>query len=475
MLDKYLENLRQDADGKEKRAAATNEMSFAELAKVAGVEIAHDICPKCADRMVKTAGILRCACGMMKGASVARLAGKAATRAAGTAMGTGVSAHTLKNAAAEDPTKKSSMAPSTGAQWSTGDMKGGDTKLGMSKCGKCGEEQCETEDGVKCGCGVKVGSASLRALTSGLGAGIGAGTGALAAGEGNRGRGALAGGTAGGVLGAVAPGLPFVSGAGASLAGMGGAGKLLKALGMAPKLNRRARGPMIPTPGGMSQRITHKPNLPAKAAIGAGALTGTAGAAAPFAAAGGGAGAATRLLPDKKKGKSESKDKGKDKSDDKEKDAADLLAVGDAAGRVMAKSAATYSVPKGDVQEAFEGAAERENPIERGKSWGRRGAAAGAGGGGGLGFLAGHLLKSRLGGAAPYVGAGIGAIGGGVAGQRIGKEEGTEEAVADLLVSRLRNRAAGMSGYRAGGQRGYLMGRMHGAQPAGPENPPTER
>ena len=156
--------------------------------------------------------------------------------------------------------------------------------------------------------------------------------------------------------------------------------------------------------------------------------------------------------------------------------ARELLEVGDAAGRTMAKTALT--IEPSEVGEAIDEAKSREDIPGRAKRWGRAGAGLGAVGGGALGAgagIGGMLLAKKLGLGVPSNaiqkaivagGGGAGALGGGVLGHRIGQEEGAEEAAADKLVSMLRGRraymAGGARGYGAGLRRGYLAGRGSG-------------
>jgi hypothetical protein len=94
MLNEYLNSL--DAKDKEKRAyrKAFGAASVQELAKIAGITLPESCCSNCADTMTKVGSIWRCECGMAKKA--------------------------------------------------------------MTKCSECGKDRHETEDGVKCGCGIKL-------------------------------------------------------------------------------------------------------------------------------------------------------------------------------------------------------------------------------------------------------------------------------------------------------------------------------
>jgi hypothetical protein len=143
-----------------------------------------------------------------------------------------------------------------------------------------------------------------------------------------------------------------------------------------------------------------------------------------------------------------------------------LFEIGDAAGRIMAKTAmgqlghnltgAPLLTPE-EVQEAVQGAQAREDIEGRGQSWGRMGGAIGALGGGALGSGAGYGLGRLLGKSTPMaagIGGLAGALGGGLYGHRVGQAEGQEEAAADKLVALLRARNA----FGAGMGQGYALG-----------------
>lgn len=145
---------------------------------------------------------------------------------------------------------------------------------------------------------------------------------------------------------------------------------------------------------------------------------------------------------------------------------ASLINIGDAAGRMLAKLAEGTLIPNltgqptltpEEMQEAVEGAKEREDVEGRAQSWGRGGALLGAAGGGAAGAGAGYGLGKLLGFRAPLgagVGGAAGAVLGGLYGRRIGQAEGAEEAVADKLVSMLRARRA----FGMGAGQGYMAG-----------------
>ena len=141
-----------------------------------------------------------------------------------------------------------------------------------------------------------------------------------------------------------------------------------------------------------------------------------------------------------------------------------LVNVGDAAGRMLAKSAAVARAPSPlpleEIQESIQEARARENVPGRG----RRAAFGGAVGGGLAGGAAlgglGMLARKRFGLVAPLAGAGIGAIGGGALGARLGRGHGEEEARADRAVSMLR----ALKAHRAGMTRGLRTGVIYGSQ-----------
>lgn len=140
------------------------------------------------------------------------------------------------------------------------------------------------------------------------------------------------------------------------------------------------------------------------------------------------------------------------------KTAAQLLKVGDAAGRILAKVAETpgVDVDPQEVAEAIDEAKGREDVSSRARNWGIGGGALGGLGGGALGYGAGALLSRN-----PWVRGGaaaLGAIGGGAGGAYLGRQEGAEEAQADRLVSFLRGRRA----FQTGAQEGYGQGMQHG-------------
>ena len=132
----------------------------------------------------------------------------------------------------------------------------------------------------------------------------------------------------------------------------------------------------------------------------------------------------------------------------------DLDSIADAAGRILAKHA---NLDMDELRESVEEAKAREDIPGRAKSWQRAGGLGGAIGGGlggmGIGYGASKLMggKGRL--LAPLIGGAAGSFAGGAAGQHFGKQHGAEEAAADKMVSMLRAmRAARMGAQSAGGQ-----------------------
>jgi len=140
-----------------------------------------------------------------------------------------------------------------------------------------------------------------------------------------------------------------------------------------------------------------------------------------------------------------------------------LIDVGDAAGRLLAKTAMEPSmgsapIPMDELRESIEEAQGREDVPGRAKRWQIGGGVGGGVAGAGAGYGAGRLIGPKAG----LIGAGIGAAGGALGGQALGKEHGAEEARADKAISMLRamraHQTGAMSGYGAGMRRGYSMG-----------------
>jgi hypothetical protein len=152
-----------------------------------------------------------------------------------------------------------------------------------------------------------------------------------------------------------------------------------------------------------------------------------------------------------------------------------ILEVGDAAGRLLAKTAegepslSSAPIPLDEIRESIQEAQSREDipgRARRAQIVGGIGGGIGGGlGGAALGGAAHFLSKGRMGSAKipMAIGGGLGVLGGAAGGQYLGKDYGAEEARADKAVAMLRalraHQAGAMSGYGAGMQRGYDMGR----------------
>lgn len=519
-LDTYLETIAQGSMEKKAAQETFGPASVEELAKVAGISLAENVCTSCGSSMEKLGSIYRCECGMLK---------------------------------------KAQQLPEPEI-----------VKSAMAKCGDCGMEKRETADGVKCGCGVKVGAdeqfvepgrqrgmrGALNALTgspSGLvykqdaadrvqsgalkGLGIGAGVGgvggglagALSAGKKER----LLGALAGAVPGLLAGGL-LGTGIGAGRAESGylkdrgitskgffmpkhrftpeAAGKYLE-----PEEEQAKEGSLVKAADfakaaeavrafegdlekvatyleaeGMSKeaimgvlkaigataRGTGKALMKGqggralKALKGGGARIGREGAAygkgvantarTAYQGAGGGAKGVWEATKGLAKTHPELAVAGGAGLGAGAYKMASAEEVGDAAGRILAKAAA---LDMDELRESVEEAKEREDIPGRAKSWQiGGGVAGGAAGGAGLGAagigLSKMLGKGRV--ALPLAGAALGGLAGGAAGQHFGKQHGAEEAAADKMVSMLRALRAHRMGAQAGGQAGYNMGYQHG-------------
>jgi hypothetical protein len=155
----------------------------------------------------------------------------------------------------------------------------------------------------------------------------------------------------------------------------------------------------------------------------------------------------------------------------------DIVRVGDAAGRLLAKTAMapdmSAPIPLEEIRESIQEAQAREDVPGRARRWQIGGAGAGALGAGAAGYGAGRLIGPKAG----LLGAGLGAVGGALGGQALGKEYGAEEARADKAVAMLRalraHQQGAMSGYGAGMQRGYQMGQApaYDDVPGAPDEP----
>jgi hypothetical protein len=69
MIDKYLETLTKTAAKQKTASTAMKDMSIRDLAKLAGIKLAENVCTKCGSAMGKSGDIYKCGCGMMKSAS----------------------------------------------------------------------------------------------------------------------------------------------------------------------------------------------------------------------------------------------------------------------------------------------------------------------------------------------------------------------------------------------------------------------
>lgn len=539
MLDRYIEELVKTSGVQEKLEAHLQELtkvaaqkyaqeellknaSTADLAKLAGVKLPEDVCPSCGGEMQKLGSVFQCSCGMMKKAEPLSGFGEAARKivvepakkwlrsspskgsqlgAAALLSGAVLGAHTSDRRAAEKREKTAAAQSVFGAAW-----KAGKKQLKVNELAQAASEKAE-EKAEKAGknpetasrkayqaktasvekvasvktfnaalqlsrgdvgqalqaleshgytklaapimpaikeFGSKImGSAPVKAVKGaftkpgnagtlarmGATAGVGALTGAATAGEGNRGTGALAGGVVGGLAGGVGGGLGRLSRLGKGSATRGA--ETFRGLG-----------------AGANPRLTNALNSPA---MNASALKW----GLPVAA---GTGLATgALIPS-------------------QKTASQLLEVGDAAGRILAKIAETpgVDIDPEEVAEAIDEAKERESiPGST-----RRGALLGGGlaglGGGLAGYGLGAGAKRFLGapGWAKGLGAGLGLLGGAAGGGIYGARAGAEDAQANRLVSFLRGRQAYQTGAQQGLQAGYLQGLTSGQGGQGEEGGP---
>jgi len=92
MLDKYFEELKNEAGEIETKNTVSEELSklpAEDLAKLAGVFMPEDNCPQCGRGMVKTGSILKCMCGMRKVAAEECPGGKIKSKGKGRGKGVG--------------------------------------------------------------------------------------------------------------------------------------------------------------------------------------------------------------------------------------------------------------------------------------------------------------------------------------------------------------------------------------------------
>jgi len=473
MLDKYIEELVKTSSAREKldehlqglakTAAAKAELehklqhaTVGELAKLAGVKLPENACTTCGNAMEKLGSIFQCSCGTMKKVAKAPAAKPLTKQAAAKKI---IKTATEKCSMAKTASVKvASMAVFTKAL----NQAGGDADKALTMLEQAGYTKlafnpmaaAKTLGSKVMGSGVVQGAKNLgaKAMASPMGqkatqlggkvmqsapvqaagkalvdtgrtgqiartvgmGGLGAATGAITAGEGNRGKGALLGALGGTALGAGAGtvGLMRNVGKGSMKAGLNTVGQAMASGGKPAALKAMSPG------------------------IGTAAKWGMGGAAAGGAATG-------ALIPSQKTAAAEM-----------------LLKVGDAAGRIMAKTAAP-EIDSEDIASAIEEAKEREDVPGQARRFGIGGGLLGGAGGGALGYGAARLLGAQN----PWLRAGatgLGAIAGGLGGGMLGSREGAEEAQANRLVSFLRGRRAYMTGAQTGMQQGYLQGLTSG-------------
>jgi len=423
-LDAHLEGLAKQAAAEAEMEAFLERATAAELAKMAGVVLPASTCPQCASEMQKLGSVYHCACGMMKRAK--ELPPELAENAAKTQSvqdpdkpGAEVPA---KPASEEKPEKESKCKTASIANFAEAVIVAdGNVKLAFDVLAQAGfEELGFTQEDIEK-------NAFLGKAFQGLGAGLKGAWGTLRAGA-----------KAGGGLGAAAREAGGAMKTFGKDVGSGVANVARQVPAKAKEVQQTYQGARAGQPGlfGTSLMAT-----PGKGVGGALMETARAHPGVAMGLTGAGAGAAGFGL-----GKLSS--------------ARELVEVGDAAGRLMAKTA--LELDPAEVGEAIEAAKEREDIPGRARRWGAAGAGIGGLGAGALGALGGMGVSKMLGGkgriAAPLIGAALGGTGGGVLGHRIGTEEGAEEAAADRLVSMLRGRRA----YMAGGQQGYAQGLQRG-------------
>jgi hypothetical protein len=69
MLDRYVDSLIKEAEAREKEKTLA-QLSFVDLAKLAGMKVAESTCHKCGSKMEKSGDMYKCSCGMSKAASM---------------------------------------------------------------------------------------------------------------------------------------------------------------------------------------------------------------------------------------------------------------------------------------------------------------------------------------------------------------------------------------------------------------------
>ena len=485
MLDEYLNSLEEDEKEKTATQARFGAASVTELAKLAGIKLAEDVCTNCGDTMEKAGSILKCGCGMMKKAVDAAeeehpvdpgyVRGVKGTTHAmtgkpggwinkpevrnqllkgqlnGFGMGAGVGG-ALGASAGALLGKKNRLAGAGlgallggGAGGLTGQAAGGESALrdylrskGIHRSGAFIPSHRFTEEAAeqylpkegssdfidKLAELIELNGGDLEKTTavleecgmdkeaiwgalSGVGKGLAAGAKALGKGQVGRAGKAVAG-------------------------GLKRTGRQLKQTYEAGRRGAGGMGPAVGGAGGVLRGAKAVAKANPALAVGAGA----AGAA--------GLGGAGYMM-----GKSGSA----------------LMEVGDAAGRMLAKTAegeptmGSAPIPLDEIRESIQEAQSREDIPGRAKRWQIGGGAGGGVMGGAAGYGAGRLIGPKAG----LLGAGLGAAGGALGGQHLGKQHGAEEARADKAVAMLRalraHQAGSMRGFGAGMQRGYSMGR----------------
>lgn len=231
-LDKYLEGLVKQADDEERERARVDGLSFEELAHMAGIKLAESVCSKCGGTMEKSSTMSKCSgCGGMKkharnvyveggrriplkGAKrFLERTGLFKTRKGSSSAGVRVpagkaEAKMTKNITRARTDKITGLSGAGKAVAGTTAVAG--TGVGAKALHSKLKGKKKDDEKSKTGAPLNMGSA--RAIMGTIGAGAGAGTGALAAGEGRRLKGALAGGALGGALGVGAPLLPAQTG-----------------------------------------------------------------------------------------------------------------------------------------------------------------------------------------------------------------------------------------------------------------------
>lgn len=489
-VDRRTDELTKEATAKVELEQRLKNSSVGDLAKLAGITLPENICGGCGGQMEKLGSILQCGCGMVKKAlgmkpraSLPNTLPAALKRLTSTKEQVKqVAKKGRRNAAIAGA---AGTAVGAGAGYAAGKKK----SAAMTKCSTCGEEMKDS----KCPKCPLAKEAFLQAAGAALG-GVGktiANKAQQVAGTYTKARGLSGLGTAGpqaaggvGVmkaLGQTAAAHPGVT-AGAGLAAGYGASKVAALSLPGGIAGYLAQGNPQETPrsgflrgmlggalgGGAGGALGYLLSKGNPAATAAGTIIGDVGGGV----LGGLTARPTKYEQARAKAKMLARELGLkrgpgDQAAEKTSEAK-LVEVGNAAGKLLAKSAAVEMTPE-EIQEAAAGAQGREDVAGRASSWGRRGAALGGLGGGALGAGAGYGLSKLLGRSLPMGAALGGAAGaglGGVLGHRIGSDEGAEEALADRLVSYLRSRRAA----QIGAQHGYLQGLTQGGVSAqGPQ------